>query len=117
MRTAAGLDATDPLGRQSAAPGQELGVLAGIDVVGDRDQLETAAHRFAQPVHQRRLAGADRPADADAQRVSAHERKSREYCVSCAIERRSAAKVAPPKSAGSRLIAAAAAAPTTGPRP
>ena len=106
MRAAAGLDAADPLGRQRAAPGQELGVLAGIDVVGDRDQLEAAAHALAQPVHQRRLARADRAADADAQRFrlpAVMSGTASIYWVSCAIEARSAAKVAPPKSAGSRL--------------
>ncbi len=46
MRAAAGLDAADALGRQGAAPGQEFGVLAGVDVVGDRGDLETAAHRL-----------------------------------------------------------------------
>ncbi len=107
MRAASGLDSADALRRQRAAPGQELGILPGIDVVGDRHQLEAAAHFLAEPVHQRGLARADRSADADAQRVRApivaHERNSREYCVSCAIEARSAAKVAPPKSAGSRV--------------
>src|SRR5205085_1948428 len=84
----------------------------------DRDQLEPPAHSLAQPVHQRGLARADRTADADPQRVllrlRGHERNSLEYCVSCAIEARSRAKVAAPKSAGSPAIAASVARATTG---
>src|SRR5205814_4037575 len=116
--TAAGLDAADPVRRQRPASRQEFGVFARVDVIGDRDQLEAAAHSFAQPVHQRRFAGADRAADPDPQwifrRPCAHERNSREYCVSCAIEARSTAKAAAPKSAGSRAFAAAAASAITG---
>ena len=41
MRAAAGLDTADPLGRQCAAAGQEFGVFAGVDVVGDRGDLVT----------------------------------------------------------------------------
>src|ERR1700722_608495 len=104
VRTAAGLDAADAFGRQRTAAGQKLGVLAGIDVVGDRDDLEALAHALAEMVHQRGLAGADRSANADAQRpaIDSHERKSLEYWVSCAIEARSNAKVAAPKSCMSR---------------
>src|SRR4051794_23634788 len=42
VRTAAGLDPHDPLGRQAAGAGQELRVLLGIDVVGDRGDLIAA---------------------------------------------------------------------------
>ena len=68
VRAAAGLDAADALRRQRAAAGEEFGVLAGVDVVGDRDDLEAVAHALAQTIHQRGLARTDRPADADAQR-------------------------------------------------
>src|SRR5205085_677783 len=51
----AGLDPADPLGRQCAAAGEEFGILAGVDVVGDRRNLVLAAHPFAQPVQQRGL--------------------------------------------------------------
>src|SRR5207245_9686483 len=121
VRTAAGVDTADAFRRQRTAASQEFGILARVDVVCDRDQFELAAHPLAQPVHQRRFAGADRAADADPQRVfrrcAAHERNSREYCVSCAIEARSTAKVALPKSAGSRLFAAAAAEAMSGSSP
>ena len=53
---------------QRAGAGEELGVLAGIDVVGDHRDLVIAAHPLAQCVSERGLAGADRPTDADAQR-------------------------------------------------
>jgi Ni2+-binding GTPase involved in maturation of urease and hydrogenase len=39
-RAAAGLDAHDPLLRQSAGHGEEAGILLGVDVVGDRAQVE-----------------------------------------------------------------------------
>ncbi|MEI9992468.1 MAG: hypothetical protein WDM86_20845 [Rhizomicrobium sp.] len=67
MRAAAGLDAQDALGHQRAGAREELGVLARVDVVGDRGDVVALAHRLAEPVHQRGLARADRPADSDAQ--------------------------------------------------
>jgi len=39
----------------------------GVDIVGDRGDVVTVAQALAQRIHQRSLAGADRPADADAQ--------------------------------------------------
>ena len=65
MRAAAGLDADDALQRQHLAAGQELGVLARVDVVGDDGQVELRPEVAAQPLDQRRLARADRPADAE----------------------------------------------------
>ena len=55
--------------RQRAGAGQELGVLAGVDVVGDGGDVVAVAQALAERVHQRRLAGADRAADADAKRA------------------------------------------------
>src|SRR6266700_1188274 len=86
MRATASLDAADPLGRQRAALRQEFGILTGIDVVRNCGDLVSAAHLFAQPIHQRRLARSDRTADPDPQRITlwplVHERKSLVYWVS-----------------------------------
>jgi hypothetical protein len=82
VRAAAGLDTHDALGRQSAGAGEELGVLLGVDVVGDRRDLVAVAHVLAQAIHQRGLAGADRATDADAERSIAHDLNSLVYCVS-----------------------------------
>ena len=87
MRAAAGLDADDALRRQRAGAGQELGILLGVDVVGDDGDVVAVAHVLAEAIDQRRLAGADRPADADAKRSvggGVHERNSLVYWVSCA---------------------------------
>ena len=56
-----------------SAPGldQDARVLLGVDVVGDRGDLELVAQALAHLLHQRRLAGADRAADADAKRLFA----------------------------------------------
>src|SRR5580704_18086865 len=113
VRTSAGLDAADPLGRQGAAAGQEFGILAGVDVVGDRGNLIPAAHPLAQPVHQRGLARSDRTADPEPQRIG-HERNSLVYWVSCAIEASSTAKVALPNDVRSRVSAPLTAAAITG---
>ena len=67
VRTAAGLDAGDALGRERAGAHQIFGVPFGVDVVGDGGDLVAVAQVLAQRVHQRGLAGADRTADADAQ--------------------------------------------------
>ena len=53
---------------ERAGDGQQALVFLGVDVVGDDDQVVALAHRLAQHLDQRRLARADRPADADAQR-------------------------------------------------
>ena len=47
VRTAAGFDAADALGRQGTAAGQEFHIFTGIDIVGDRSALEAAAHPLA----------------------------------------------------------------------
>ena len=85
VRTAARLHAHDALGRKRSGAREELGVLLGVDVVGDDGEAITRAHVLAKPVDKRRLAGADRAADADAQgsvRRAGHERNSLEYWVS-----------------------------------
>ena len=65
VRAAAGLDAADPLGGSAPRAHEELGVLVGVDVVGDDREAVAIAQPLAQPVEQRRLARSDRPADAD----------------------------------------------------
>ncbi len=67
MRATAGFHAHDAVGRQGRVFDQELGVLAGIDVVGDYGDLVLVAHVFAQGFDQGRFAGTDRAADADAE--------------------------------------------------
>src|SRR4029078_6332877 len=94
----------DALGRQRSRPHQELGVPLRIDVVGDGGDVVTVAHRLAERVHQRGLAGTHRTSDADAKRTSGtgHERyslvsqvrKRRVYWVSCNTPVRSARQVA-----------------------
>ena len=69
VRAAAGLDADDALGRERFVAHQELRVLLGVDVVGDDAELVFVAQRAAQRQRQRGLAGTDRAADADPQRV------------------------------------------------
>ena len=71
MRTAARLDRANALGRQRVVPHQKLGVFPGEDVVGDDAKLVTIAKRAAQREKERRLAAADRPADADRERPRA----------------------------------------------
>ena len=68
MRAAAGFHAGDAVGGQRARAHQIFGVPLGVDVVGDGGDVVAVAQFLAQQVHQRGLAGADRAADADAQR-------------------------------------------------
>ena len=68
VRAAAGLDAHDAVLRQRLQARQHHGVFLGVDVVGDDGDRELVAQRLAELFGQRRLAGADRPADADAKR-------------------------------------------------
>ena len=69
VRATAGLDAQDPLRRKRAGLDQNAGVLLGVDVVGDGGDIELVAQALAKLLHERRLAGADRAADADAERL------------------------------------------------
>ena len=100
VRAAAGLDAEDAFGRERAGAGQELGVLLGVDVVGDRGDVVVVAEALAERIHQRGLAGADGAADADAEGTvwGDHERNSLVYWVSCFMEAMSARSAAPPRS-------------------
>ena len=82
MRTAAGLHADDPVGRERFAAHQELHVFAGEDVVGHHAELIAVAHPLAQRVDQRGLPGSDRPADPEANSRTAHDRNNRE-CTYC----------------------------------
>ena len=64
VRATAGLDADDAVGLERAGARQELGVLLGVDVVGDDGDVVVVAHRLAQALDQSGLARADRAADA-----------------------------------------------------
>ena len=89
VRAAAGLDADDALQRQHLAAGQELGVLAGVDVVGDDGQVDLGPERPAEPLDQRRLARADRPADAEGEDAAASaRRRPAAACVVVAVASR-----------------------------
>src|SRR5262245_26349486 len=69
VRAAAGLDASDPLGRKRPGPHEIFGIPLCVNVIGDRCDLVAVAQPLAQRVHQRGLARADRAADPDAQRT------------------------------------------------
>ena len=68
MRAAAGLHTHDALGLQRAGHREQALVFLGVDVVGDDEQVPALTHRLAQHLDERRLARADGPADAHAQR-------------------------------------------------
>ena len=68
VRAAARLDGADVTRRQGLVADQELGVLAREDVVRDHAQAVPVAQTAAEREQQRRLAAADRPADADRER-------------------------------------------------
>ncbi len=77
MGAATGFYAGDALGFQRAGAGEELGVLLGVDVVGDHGDLVAGAHMLAQAVDQGGLAGSDRAADADSEgAMCRHDLKS-----------------------------------------
>ena len=63
VRAAAGLHRGDPLVGQHGVAAQEVGVLGGVDVVGQHRQRQFVAQLPAQRGDQRGLAGADRPAE------------------------------------------------------
>ena len=60
MGTAAGFDTTDALRRQGTGLGEELGILLGVDVIGDDRQLQAITQAQAEGLHQGRLAGTHR---------------------------------------------------------
>ncbi len=72
MRAAAGFDADDALGRQRRVIDQELGILGGVDVVGDDGHVDLLAQGLAQGQRQGGLAGTDGAADAYSQCLFAH---------------------------------------------
>ncbi|MNC48145.1 hypothetical protein D3C75_972440 [compost metagenome] len=89
MWAAAGFHTDDALGGQGPGFGEDALVFLGVDVVGDHCDLVVVAHGLAQGFEQRRLAGADRAADTDAQGLlialhagSPQERNKRVYWVS-----------------------------------
>ena len=57
----------DALGVQRATDGEDALVFSGVDVVGNGHQVVLGFHGFAQHFKQRGFAGADWPANADAQ--------------------------------------------------
>src|SRR5262249_5443351 len=63
VRAPARLDADDAIRRQRLAANEELHVFLREDVVGHHGNLVPVAHVLAQTVEQRRLAGANGPAD------------------------------------------------------
>ncbi len=71
VRAAAGLHGGDALGRKRAVAHQELAVLLREDVVGHDREAVVVAQQPAERQQQRRLAAADRAADADRERARA----------------------------------------------
>ena len=69
MRTSPRFHPDDPFGRQRTGTGEEFGIFARIDVIGDCRDLIILAQVLAQGVHQRRFAGADGAADPHPQRT------------------------------------------------
>ena len=67
MGAAAGLDPHDAVERQGFGAGQDLGILLGVDVVGDGRDLVPVAQAPAELLHQCCLARAHRAADPDTQ--------------------------------------------------
>src|SRR6202008_1112975 len=68
-----------------------------VDVVRNDKDVELVAQPFAERLNERRLAGADRTTDADAE-WGCHERNSLVYWVSCDIDARSSINAADPRS-------------------
>src|SRR5690606_35744345 len=108
MRAATRFHAHDALGGERFVAHEELGILLGVDVVGDYRELEVIAQCLAEGQRERRLARADRASDAYPQwllvdhvdvsgiDVRDQERNSRVYCASC----RTAASASP----GAKLV-------------
>jgi len=72
MRAAAGFDADNSFRLQGASLGENALIFFGVDIVGHHRQLPGVAHGFAEGFQQRGFSGADRAADADAQRLLNH---------------------------------------------
>jgi hypothetical protein len=65
VRATAGLDAHDAVGGQRALADQELGVLLGVDVVGDDAHIHARPKPLAQAIHQGRLSATHRTRDSN----------------------------------------------------
>jgi hypothetical protein len=70
VRAGAGLDAADPFRCKHSRAAEHPRVLVGVDVVGDNREREVRSELAAEQGDQRRLAGPDRTADAEAERSS-----------------------------------------------
>ena len=69
MRAAACLHGANALGLQRVIFGEELPILLGEDVVGDRGDAHALAQPFAKLEHQRRLPAADRATHTHGERA------------------------------------------------
>ena len=76
---ATGFNPTDARRLQRTSAGEELGILLGVDVVGDHRQLQLIAQSTAERLHQRGFAGAHRTGDPQAQLAAHQLRNNREY--------------------------------------
>src|SRR5262249_39740788 len=114
VRTPAGLDADDPLGREGRATNEELGVLLRIDVVGDHGHVERVAQAQAQRLRERGLPRADGPSDTDLERT--RNRHDLNNLISRRAWRRPASSSAGVKVHMSSAVARAAAAASRGRR-
>src|SRR5690242_21454793 len=93
MRASARLYTDDAIVGQRLAAYQELHVLAREDVVRHDTEPVALAHRLAERVDERRLAGTDGPADADEKRARTHDRNNLECRYCCVIAETSIAGV------------------------
>ena len=66
MRATARLDSDDAFGGERLMTREKLRVFLRVNVVGDHGNAIPGAELLTEPEHQHRLAGSDRPADADA---------------------------------------------------
>src|SRR5579883_2892494 len=69
MGAAAGFHAGNALRRERPGAHEIIGVPFRVDIIRDRGDLVARAHALAECIHQRRLAGADRSTDTDAERA------------------------------------------------
>ncbi len=69
MRASPGFDAGDAIRRQRPRAHQKFRIPFGIDVVGDRGDVVTLAHRLAEQIHQRGFSRSDGTTNADAKRA------------------------------------------------
>ena len=72
MGTASSFDTANAPGLQRSSAGQELGVLLGIDVVGDHRQLQSVTQATTERLHESRLPRADRTGHTHPQTTGRH---------------------------------------------